>query len=70
MLDGMEEIILQVSRLILFIWFRCNGCFKDFPVIEYTYVACFELVVCMCLMRFDGFYGLLGNNVFRTFSNI
>ena len=45
MLDGMEEIILQVSRLILFIWFRCNGCFKDFPVFEYTYVACFNLAM-------------------------
>ena len=45
MLDGMEEIILQVSRLILFIWFRCNGCFKDFPVIEYTYVACFKFAI-------------------------
>ena len=27
-------------------------------------------MVCVWLMRFDCFYGLLGNNVFRTFSNI
>ena len=22
------------------------GCFKDFPVIEYTYVACFKVALC------------------------
>ena len=41
----MEELILEVSHLILFIWFRCKVCFKDFPVIEYTYVACFKVAM-------------------------
>ena len=41
----MEELTLEVSHLILFIWFCCKGCFKDFPVIEYTYVACFEVAM-------------------------
>ena len=45
MLDGMEELTLEVSHLIPFIWFRCKGCFKDFPVIEYTYVACFKVAM-------------------------
>ena len=27
-------------------------------------------MVCLCLMQFDYFYGLLSNNVSRTFSNI
>ena len=65
MLDGMEELTLEVILLIPFIWFRCKVCFKEFSVIEYTYVTCFKVA-----MWFDGFYGLLGNNVFRTFSNI
>ena len=41
----MEELTLEVSHLIPFIWFRCKGCFKDFPVIEYTYVACFKVAM-------------------------
>ena len=41
----MEELTLEVSHLIPFIWFRCKGCFKDFPVIEYTYVACFKVAL-------------------------
>ena len=45
MLDGMEELTLEVSHLIPFIWFRLKGCFEDFPVIEYTYVACFKVAM-------------------------
>ena len=41
----MEELTLEVSHLILFIWFHFKGCFKDFPVIEYTYVACFKVAM-------------------------
>ena len=33
MLDGLEELTLQVSYLIPF-----KSCFKVFPVIKYTYV--------------------------------
>ena len=48
----MEELTLQVSHLIPFIWFRFKGCLKDFPRIEYTYVACFKVamwfVVALC----------------------
>ena len=39
MVDDMEELALQVSHLIPFIWFRCKGCFKGFSVIKYSYVA-------------------------------
>ena len=28
-----------------FIWFRCKGCFQDFPVNDYTYVACFKVAM-------------------------
>ena len=45
MLDVMEELTLEVSHLIPFIWFRCKGCFKDFLVIEYTYVACSKVAI-------------------------
>ena len=41
----MEELTLQVRHLTPFIWFRCKGCFKDSPVIEDTYVACFKVVM-------------------------
>ena len=41
----MEELTLQVSNLIPFIWLRCKGCFKDFPVIEYTYVVCVKVAM-------------------------
>ena len=41
----MEELTLEVSHLISFIWFRCKGCSKDFPVSEYTYVACFKVAM-------------------------
>ena len=41
----MEELNLEVSHLILFIWFRCKGCFKDFPVTDYTYEACFKVAI-------------------------
>ena len=47
----MEELTLQVSHLIPFIWFRCKGCFKDFPVIKYTYVVCFK-VPCGSYLRY------------------
>ena len=40
MLDGKEELTLQVSYLIPFIWFRRKSCFKDFTEIKYTYIAC------------------------------
>ena len=45
MLDGIEELTLQVSYLIPFIRLCCKGCFKDFPVINYTYVACFKVAM-------------------------
>ena len=45
MLDGMEELTLQVSYWILFISFRCKGCVKGFPVIKYTYVACYKVTI-------------------------
>ena len=71
MLDGMEELTVQVNYLIPFISFRSKGCFKGFAVIKYTYVPCFKFtVLCLCLMWFDCFYGLLDNSVFRTFSNM
>ena len=35
----------ELSYLIPFIWFRCKGYFKDFPVIKYTYVACFKVAM-------------------------
>ena len=41
----MEGLTLLVCYLILFIWFRCKDCFKDFPVIEYTYVASFKVAL-------------------------
>ena len=34
MLDGIEELTLNLSYLIPFIWFCCKGLFKDFPVIK------------------------------------
>ena len=40
MLDGMEEVCLQVSYLIPF-----KSCFKGFPVIKYTYVPCLEVAM-------------------------
>ena len=45
MLDGMEELTSEVSHLILFIWLCCKCSFKDFPVTEYTYVACFKVTM-------------------------
>ena len=45
MLDGMEELTLQVSYLIPFIWFRSKGCLKGFPVIKYTYVGCLKVAM-------------------------
>ena len=44
-MDGTEELILLVRYLILFILFHCKGCFKDFPVIECAYVACFKVAL-------------------------
>ena len=41
----MEEPTLQLSYLIPFIWFRCKGCFKGFPVTKYTYVAYLKVTV-------------------------
>ena len=58
MLNGVGELTLQVSHLIPLIWFRCKGCFKDFPVIEY--VAYFKVAIwfvfALCgLMIFMGY---------------
>ena len=48
MLDGMEELSKFFDSVHLI---RCKGCFKDFPVIKYTYVACLKVchAVCLCL---------------------
>ena len=43
MLDSKEELTLEVSYLIPFIWFHCKGCFKGFSVIKYTNVACLKV---------------------------
>ena len=53
----MEELTLQVSYLIPFIALCCKGCFKDFPVISYTYVACFKVAMwfVFALCDFIGF---------------
>ena len=46
--------------------------FKDFSVIKVHLCSMLSGcdVVCVCRMRFDCFYGLLGSNVFRNFSKI
>ena len=48
MLDGIEELTLQVSYLIPF-----KGCFKGFPVIKYTYVSCLKVVM-LCVFALCG----------------
>ena len=53
MLDGMEELILQVSYLIPFIRFRCKDCFKDFPMIKCTYVLCLKVSM-LCVFALCG----------------
>ena len=67
----MGELTLQVSYLILFIWFRCKACFKGFPVIKYIYLACLKVVIWFAFALYRLIvYGLLENNVFRTLSRI
>ena len=39
MLDGIEELTLQVSYLIPFIWFYWKRYFKSFPVTKYTFLV-------------------------------
>ena len=68
----MEELILEVSHLIPFIWFRCKGCFKDFAVIEYTNAACFKVtmwfVFALCgLMVFMVYQATAYSETFQTF---
>ena len=57
--------------MILFIWFRCKGCFKDFPVIEYTYVVCFKVslwfVLALCgLIIFMVYWATVYSEPFQT----
>ena len=49
----MEELTLQVSYLIPFIWFRYKGCFEDFSVIKYTYVSCLKVAM-LCVFVLCG----------------
>ena len=48
MLDGVEELTLQVCYLIPF---KC--CFKGFPVIKYTYVPCLKVTM-LCVFALCG----------------
>ena len=48
MLDGMEELTLQVSSLIPF-----KSCFKVFPVIKYTYAPCLKVAM-LCIFALCG----------------
>ena len=48
MLDGMEELTLQLSCLIPF-----KSCFKSFPVIKYTYVPCLKVAM-LCVFALCG----------------
>ena len=48
MLDGMEELTLQVSYLIPF-----KSCFKGLPVIKYTYVPCLKVTM-LCVFALCG----------------
>ena len=41
----MEELALQVSHLIPFIWFRCEGYFNGSAVMKYSYIPCFKVVL-------------------------
>ena len=54
MLDELEKLALQVSYLIPFIWFCCEGYFKGSPLIKYTYFACLKVVLWFVL----AIYGL------------
>ena len=55
MLDDIEELTLQVSHFIPFIWLRGKGCVKRFLVINCTYVFCFKVATKI----FFAIYGLL-----------
>ena len=48
MLNGMEELTLQVSYLIPF-----KSCFNGFPVIKYTYVPCLKVTM-LCVFALCG----------------
>ena len=48
MLDGMEELTLQVSYLI-----QSKSYFKGFPVIKYTYVPCLKIAM-LCVIALCG----------------
>ena len=48
MLNGMEELTLQVSYLIPF-----KSCFKVFPVINYTYEPCLKVAM-LCVFALCG----------------
>ena len=49
MLNGMEELTLQVSYLIPF-----KSCFNGFPVIKYTYVPCLKVTM-LCVFELCGY---------------
>ena len=67
----MEEQTLQVSNLIPLIWYRCKGCFKDFPAIKYAYVACFKTMwfvfALRCLIVFMVYWTATYSELFQTF---
>ena len=66
MLDGMEELTLQVSYLIPF-----KSCFKGFPVMKSIMYLVLKLPYCVFLPYVILiFYSSLVNSVFRTLSNI
>ena len=54
MLDGMEELTLQVSYLIPF-----KSCFKGFPMIKYTYVPCLKAAM-LCVFPLCGWIVFIG----------
>ena len=67
--------LCRYVSLILFIWFRFKGCFKDFPVIEYTYVACFIVtlwfVFALCpLIVFTDYWATTYSERFQTFKMV
>ena len=55
MLDELQELVLQVSNLIPFILFRCEGYFKGSPVLTYTYLVCLKVVLWFALAIYDLF---------------
>ena len=70
MLDGMEQLTLDVSYLIPFSWFHCKGCFKGFPVIKYT-LPCLKgamlYVFALCgLIVFMVYWAITHSGPFQT----